>query len=543
MTAFEPPPGDSGDTSPTPPDTGTGLGPSLGPQPFGPPSFVTTSPVPLELPRRTHPLTILFEALAVFGGLLFMVSTVETDWLLVFSVVSSVSGLVALTVRWWFRTYTVTEDRLLLDEGVLRRHHRVVPYARLQQVNVTQELFHRPFSVAALDVETAGEGGSSSISLRVLGRSDAEALQAYVLERRRVLSQPAPGSVPAAGAEAETDRPPGWPRADREQTALSSTSKLTVEHPLGRMNPDDLVLAGVTHSAVLAVVAVYAVLLVPLVAVSAAGEGETALVAGLRTVGLLLGGGAAVATVTALVLMAMSLVGDWNWTLTEQPGDDLHVRRGLLEVRSQSVPRRRVQQVTIVDNPIRRALGTVAVTLHTAAMPGSHQATTVQVPLVRRSELDELLTALMGPAWVLPPLQPRPEAARWRALRRRALLLLVLWGGPVLWQPRVWWGLLPLVLLAWPWGKTAHRRAGLAVTEDRVVFASGVLHHRIDIAPRRRVQSTRTSTSPLQRRAGLATLHVDLAGTAWRAPLRLSARLFDVDRQVATHLLRTLPRP
>lgn len=531
MTGSEP----AGDAPSRPP----GARPVVGtPPPDVSPPVAPTAPVPLHQPRRTSPLSIVFEMLAILLGVAFVVSTVEADWLLVFSIASSTFGFVAVVVRWWFRTYTVTEESLLLDEGVLRRRNRVVPFARVQQVNVTHELIHRVFTVAALQVETAGEGGTSSISLRVLRRADAEALRSFVLDRRHVLSQPTAAGVRTswAGAEAAAPGVPGEGDGRSGTPAPPSAEART----LGQMTPDDLVLAGVTHSVVLAAAGTFAVLGAPWLAVAVADDGASPL-AGLQVMAALLIGTAVVGLVAALVSVLGSLVRDWGWTLTER-GDDLHVRRGLLDVRAQSLPRRRVQQVVIVDNPVRRLLGVVSVALHTAAMPGSHTVTTVQVPIVRRSQLDAFLTALMGPAWVLPPLQRRSEAARRRALRRRALLLLVICGIPAAWQPRVLWVLLPLALSAWPWGVTAHRRAGLAVTDDRVVFASGALHHRIDVAPRCRLQSTRTSASPLQRRALLSTLHVDLAGTTWRGPLRLSARLFDVEAGLAARLQRELPR-
>jgi putative membrane protein len=491
---------------------------------------LATVPVPLYVARRTSPLSIVYEMVAVLVGVVFLVGTVEPDWFLAFSLASSGLGFVALVFRWWFRTYTVMEERMLLDEGVLRRRNRVVPFARVQQVDVNQELFHRPFGLASLNVETAGEGGSSSVSLRVLRRDDAEALRAYVLERRHELTR-----APAGHGQGE-----GSP--DLGERRAAAAVPYVAERALGQMTPNDLVLAGVTHSLVLAAMGAYVVLVTPLLAIAVADEASTSVFAALQTLGILAAGTIIVGSIAAAASMMVSLVSDWNWTLSDHI-DDLHVRRGLLEVRSQSLPRRRVQQVTIVDNPVRRKLGVLSVALHTAAMPGSHQATMVQVPLVRRDELDQFLTALMGSTWVLPELQPRSEAARWRALRRRVLLLLVLFGAPVVASPGALWVLLLLVPLAWPWGESAHRRAGLAATDSRVVLASGVLHHRIDIAPRDRLQSTRASSSPLQRRVDLATIHVDLAGTTWRGPLRMSARLFDVDAGLAAELRRDLPRP
>jgi len=110
----------------------------------------------------------------------------------------------------------------------------------------------------------------------------------------------------------------------------------------------------------------------------------------------------------------------------------------------------------------------------------------------------------------------------------------LVFGGPA-------WLTAVLVLLAVPWGRAAHRGAGHAVDERRVALASGVLHHRLDLVPIDRVQSTRTRSSPAQRRLGLATFQVDVAGSTWVGPLTRSPGLFDMDAPTAARLRDTLP--
>jgi membrane protein YdbS with pleckstrin-like domain len=89
--------------------------------------------------------------------------------------------------------------------------------------------------------------------------------------------------------------------------------------------------------------------------------------------------------------------------------------------------------------------------------------------------------------------------------------------------------------LGWLWGLAAHDRAGWARGEGTVVLARGVLVHRIDLVPLARVQSTRTVAGLLARRAGLAAIHVDVAGGA-------TPHLRDLDEATAADLLRRLPR-
>jgi putative membrane protein len=72
--------------------------------------------------------------------------------------------------------------------------------------------------------------------------------------------------------------------------------------------------------------------------------------------------------------------------------------------------------------------------------------------------------------------------------------------------------LAPIALLGIPWGRLAHRRAGSALDGDVLVVASGALVHHVELVPTERIQSRRTTASPFQRRLGLATLRLDVAG-------------------------------
>lgn len=176
-------------------------------------------------------------------------------------------------------------------------------------------------------------------------------------------------------------------------------------------------------------------------------------------------------------------------------------------------------------------LGAAAlVTLRTASTGiGGEQATTrFEIPLLPRAGLDAFLARLMGSGdWTVPPITPRAPAARRRGVVRRTLLLLAAAAVPAVPTRPGGLVLLSLALLGPPWGLVAHRRAGLGLGAALVATSHGVLHHRIDLVPVARIQSCRTTATPLQRANRLATLHLDVAG-APRAPL-----LYDLEREIA----------
>jgi putative membrane protein len=307
--------------------------------------------------------------------------------------------------------------------------------------------------------------------------------------------------------------------------------------PLVRLTPGQLLAAGATSAPVVSILPV--VLLA-----SAAGAAALAsaidggapvtmlLVVVLATVGAAgLGGLGAIST----------LVESWGFELSTA-GDDLHVVRGLIDRRQHTMPRQRLQHARVVDNPVRRRLGTTSLHLHSAASPGQgdEQQGSIDIPLVARATLGDLLVTVMGSEdFRPPPLQPRPSAARRRAVVRRLTITIV----PALVIAAVWWpmgtGVLPFALVGIPWGLAAHRRAGHALDGRVLAVASGAVAHRLELIPRVRLQSVRTSANPLQRRADLASLHLDVAGTRG-SQLFGGPGLYDAGADVAADALRRL---
>ena len=107
------------------------------------------------------------------------------------------------TVGWWFRTYTVTDAAVILDEGMLQRRHRVVPFSRIQQVELRQQL-----TVAAVrdrdrphrDGRRRRRHGHQPAVPRLPA---AEALRDHLLAEQRRVRAGHPGRGPATDAGAQ----------------------------------------------------------------------------------------------------------------------------------------------------------------------------------------------------------------------------------------------------------------------------------------------------------------------------------------------------
>lgn len=397
-------------------------------------------------------------------------------------------------VHWQRYTYRLTDSELVIQEGVLHRSRRVVPLARIQQVDIQRALRHQLFGVAVLRVDTAGGSGGAEAELDVLGLDDAQQLRALLLQRRELARAEPP---PPDGPPGSPTRPP----AGEEQVVLTV--------PTWR-----LAVAGITGGR-LAVVLTLAASALRLLE-ELPDDTARGLLDRLPDTGAL----TALALVVALPLWfglaaGSAILTDAGFTLTRR-GSDLHVRRGLLDQREASTALHRVQAVRIQQNLLRRALGLASVQLQSAGSgaSASGDVSRITVPVMPVGELPHLLEHVLPDRPALPELAPAPPAARRRAILRRAGPVTLVAAPIVAFAPTAPVVMLAVTLLALAvgTGELAWRGLGHAAPPDHVVARSGGLLRETVVVPVAKAQSTRLRSSPLQRRAGLATLLVDVAG-------------------------------
>lgn len=472
---------------------------------------------PGAVPRRLHPLTLLFAALdegralllpALAGGVWAGGGHMArmAGWVLAILVIPSVLYAAAEYLAFRFR---LVDGELILDSGVFSRHHRVIPLARVQSIDVRQSALQRLFGVAELHVETAG-GEETEAVLSVLDLQEAEALRAELLHHRS-------GSVAEEAAKAAP----------------------TV---LARLSPRDLVLAGATanEAGVIAALLVGGVELayqlpidIPLPKLNPwtlisehPGMHVVLASAGVVLFLLLLGW---------LFSIAGAVMSYHGFTL-ERAGSELRKQYGSLSRREASVPLERVQAIRVEESLLRRPLGLAALKIETAgAAPGERQRGGAEafLPLARSQDVSRLTAAVFEDldygALHFRPVHPR---ARYRAFVRYSVPLLVLAAALVLFVSPAGAWLLALVPFAYVAAHLHYRHQGYALVPGYVVARAGFLNRITWVVPERKVQTLHMHEALFQRRHGLATLVVDTAAG--------EARVIDLGRDEAWALLAQL---
>lgn len=426
--------------------------------------------------RRLHPLTPLFELLVLarqFAVPLVVAVLANRDSGQLFLLVPALLGTAAGAVKWWRFTYAIDGPNFVISEGVFTKSQRVIPIDRIQQVDVVTRLRHRLVGVTVLEIETAGGTGGPEATLSVVSGPEAERL-------RGLLRGAAPPVV-----KPEQDEP---------------------EALLLRLGAARLALAGVTGAelAIMFTILFWVGQLIDDIPGSFLEERVSDLtapddVAGFVTAGLVL-----VVFWFGLAAVA-SIFSDGRFRLVRR-GDELRASRGLVDLREATVPLARVQAIRLQQSFVRRLLGMDSV--HIRSTAGA-----IAVPLVTPAERRALLDA------VLPTSPPEaviaaPPAARRRAILRRVVPALVLAAPLAAWVPPAVAAAAIVVgaAAAAAAGELAYRGLAHAWGAGAIVTRRGGIHRETHVVPAGKVQSSRLRTTPFQRRAGLATLFVDVAG-------------------------------
>ena len=355
--------------------------------------------------RRLHPATLLFDVGRRFFALLFWTAAAlfvaarsEDAWYLLFLFFPAVDAL----LRYVTFHYSLSGEHLVLREGILVRNVRHVPLARIQNVDTVQGPLHRLLGVVEVRLETAG-GSEPEAVFQVISNAELARLRAALFGARTE-------AVPAAEE---------WPSADPA---------------FFRMRPADILFFGLLSQKGMVYV------LGGLVAVRELAEHErvaTLLRTGFegldleaRTLGTL----AWVALAVTFFLLLQVLAVVWSFVTLqgfrlERKGEDLRTTCGLFTRQTASLSRGRVQFLQVIQGPLQRWLGRVALRASSAGGDSTKDSQIARkwlVPLAPARELGRILEEV----------QPEADfaALRWepvhpRAARRffvKGLLLLAL---------------------------------------------------------------------------------------------------------------------
>jgi putative membrane protein len=475
-----------------------------------------------DQPRWLHPTSFIFDVLShvrsyVVPFLLALFGAAQDDlfWQYM-ALIIFISSLIQTLLHYITLRYRIAGADLVINSGLIFRRVRTIPIRKIQNLDLIQNPLHRLFRVAEVRVETAS-GAEADAILRVLSLRDVDLLRAELFPER------AASSIPSAVVSGEPSSLSDQDHSGIAEGVGANPAKESARiEELLRVPFRWLALAGLASDRGLLLVGVAIGAMFQFNdrwyrdetiwrAITKYANTWTTVIIGL---------------VAALLLLKLLSIG-WftlrffDYRLT-RIGNDLRLSSGLFTKISATIPRQRIQFISIHRPLLFRWTHFATIKLETAGgwsndgEGGTTGATRSWfVPVVPATEVPRLLGELR------PGLDWNEQSQAWQPVSRRAsarlmriailtALLMTVAAGVMSW-PWGWFSALVFIPAMVAWAIKKGRSHSYSRTPFGLAYRSGLVTRKLSLTFYERIQSVSLNQTPFDRRWKMATLTVDTA--------------------------------
>ncbi|MCP3032401.1 PH domain-containing protein [Halobacillus sp. A1] len=455
-------------------------------------------------PKRLHPISALInfikglkDAILPLIAVLFLNNNQQDGWL--GSMPLLISGsllLVILTagiIKWLRFSYWIEEGELRIEHGLFVKKKRYIPIDRIQSLDFSEGIFHRPFQLVKVKVETAGSSDAleAEAELTAIHKKEADHIQLVIDERKKEKF------------------------SENEYEAVDR--KLVYQ-----MELKDIIIMALTSGGAGVVISGVLVFLSQGMEFLPVDAIYDEVISWLQ-VGLLVVAAAIlfVLFIAYGISVILTIFRYSNFSVYIDNGDII-MTRGLLEKKQVTIPLNRIQGVRVDENPIRQPLGYATVTIISAggSVNDSDQTLTI-LPLIKRKQITDVLRRIIDDyEWDLPANRV-PKRSLFRYILRFIWLPAVIAGV-------VSYYLFPFGLLAWIlvpaasiFGYLSFKDAGWNINGNQLTLIRRILVKQTYVMKKHRIQAVTKDQTIFQKRARLASIEATLKSGAGGASARL----------------------
>ncbi|WP_082234796.1 PH domain-containing protein [Halobacillus massiliensis] len=442
-------------------------------------------------PKRLHPVSAfihflkgLKDAILPLVALLFINRNPEEGFLGFLPYIIGGTLLVIILIsgiiRWMRFTYRIEEGELRIEHGLLLKKKRYIPIERIQSLDFSEGILHRPFKLVKVTVETAGSSDpqKAEAELTAIEMSEARNLERLIDQHKR-------------GFAGEEDIEP------------ASNRKLVYQ-----MGMRDIIVMAVTSGGAGVVISGVLVFLsqglefLPVDAIYEEVIGWLQFGFLMIALGILF-----VLLIAYSISVILTILRYANFSIFLENGD-LIITRGLLEKKQVTIPLNRIQGLRIDENIIREPLGFATVTIISAggSLQGGQEHSMRVLPLIKRDKVEESIRSMISGYEVDVPVEHPPKRSMIRYIIRFTwFFILVSIPVSIIFYPL---GLLSTaaVLIFGILGYASYRHSGWNLNTRQLLFVTRFFVKRTYIMKKHRIQSLTKDQTIFQRRAKLASL-------------------------------------
>ena len=409
--------------------------------------------------------------------------------------------LVLGIVKWLRFTYRVEDSELRIEYGLFVKKKRYIPIERIQSLNFSEGILHRPFGLVKVKVETAGSSNARESEAELTAILKEEALELEKMIYREKKGQDVTPEFPETQSGIRGEEESFFTLSSKDMWVLAATS------------------GGV--GVIISGVALFLSQFNELIPYQAVYEEMAVFVkSGVFIITLTVFVGLILAWFLSIV-WTFIIYGDFKIKIVD---DHIVMTRGLLEKKQVTVPLNRVQGIRVVENPLRQLLGYCTVHIENAG--GSvleKDSTSIKLfPLVKKNRIPELLNRLFPEYAIHHEFKRLPSRSLRRYVFRQSIWVLIPTAAACFffWPYGLWAAMfvIPLGFL----GYLQYRAGGFRIDDGQLSLQYRSVLKNTMYMKKNRIQSLDTKQSWFQSRKELGSLSTTVKSgeTGYSSPVR-----------------------
>jgi len=457
-------------------------------------------------PERAHPIMIFTGFFRQIKGFIIPIliafglqfqsdaGIFENRYTLIITISFLLLNILGGFFKWYFFRYDYSDGVLHIKSGVFIKQDRFIKKERIQTVSYKANIFYRMLDLVTLQIETAGGYKEPEIDIEAVNREKAEELR-KVLKKK--LEEKNVQDIAAKGYDEEDERYKEGFAVEKNEALKANTLKVKYKR---------LIIAGMTSSGIGVIFSFIAVIF---------GQGvafipenmlnrffRTFQNAGVSVLISLVFVGFLLAWVISIIRFVFSY-GDFT---IEKKGDEILIRRGLLEQKQVSLNLHRIQGIRIVEGLIRQPLGYGSIHVEVAGGASKDDGfQTIIHPLIQKKEIHDFIKVIAPERTYMEGFEKLPKRSLQKYLFRSVILLIPLpvafYYIPTNWP---WLGMVafPISLML---GYLRYRDGGYRIHDENLILRYRVLARTTVLLKRKQIQSLELQTNFIQKMRNLTT--------------------------------------
>lgn len=393
--------------------------------------------------------------------------------------------LVSGIVKWKRFRYWFEEDELRIEYGLFVKKKRYIPFERIQSLNYTEGIFHRPFGLVKVKVETAGGGPTkeADAELTAIKKEAAEQIKREMMQAKNKQPVETEGEIHLSEVIAEEARPI-FKMSIKDLFVLASTSGgvgvffsglAVFASQFSNIIPYEMIydeiVVFIRFGALVIVLGVFFVLLI-----------------------------------AWIVSVVLTVINFYNFAIRVED-NEIIITRGLLEKKKITLPLSRIQGVRVVENPLRQLIGYASVIVDSAGGSLEEKDEKIRLlPLIKKTQINSILEQIFLELDLEPKLITVPKRSRKFFYRLDFIWIIPVSSAAIyFFYP---YGLLSLILLPISYliGVWQQRTAGYAINGQHLVMRYRSFNKVTIWMEKRRIQSMTERMTVFQKRKNVSSV-------------------------------------